>query len=197
MLNPNELDDAKLNNDAKFDDTVNNDEPHRRFDEFEHAGSDAYVDGDAYAGSESEELTLADIKALHDELAEASEYLLTIGDFIRFAVSKLRQYDIVVAQGTTDVFAEAAAIVLHSLSLDWSADPEILPCRLILSEKAAILTLLSERIIERKPFSYLVNLSFFCNLPFYVDERVLIPRSPIAELIKQRFYPYKTVGGGR
>ena len=79
---------------------------------------------------------------------------------------------------------------MHSLSLQWSADSEILDCRLIENEKQAVLTLLSERIIQRKPLSYLINLAYFCDLPFYVDERVLIPRSPIAELINQKFYPY-------
>ncbi|AWT48900.1 50S ribosomal protein L3 N(5)-glutamine methyltransferase [Psychrobacter sp. YP14] len=121
---------------------------------------------------------------------EAVIALYTIRDFIRFCVTQLRNYDVVVAQGTNDVFAEAAAIVLHTLSLDWSADEQILDCRLTASEKAEVLALLQSRIINRQPLSYLVNLAYFCDLPFYVDERVLIPRSPIAELIRQQFYPY-------
>lgn len=121
---------------------------------------------------------------------EAAESLYTIRDFIRFCVTQLRTYDVVVAQGTNDVFAEAAAIVLHTLSLDWSADEQILDCRLTSSEKAEVLALLQSRIVYRQPLSYLVNLAYFCDLPFYVDERVLIPRSPIAELIRQQFYPY-------
>lgn len=127
---------------------------------------------------------------LHAELNEAREQLVSIRDFIRFSVTQLRNYDVVVAQGTTDEFAEASAIVLHSLSLDWSANEQILDCRLTTSEKQAVLGLLEERIAERKPLSYLINLSYFCDLPFYVDERVLIPRSPIAELIRQQFHPY-------
>ncbi len=128
--------------------------------------------------------------SLHAELEEAREQLFSIRDFIRFSVTQLRNYDVVVAQGTNDEFAEAAAIVMHSLSLDWSADEQILECRLTSSEKQKVLALLEERIAERKPLSYLINLSYFCDLPFYVDERVLIPRSPIAELIRQQFYPY-------
>ena len=127
---------------------------------------------------------------LHAELEEAREQLVSIRDFIRFAVTQLRNYDVVVAQGTTDEFAEASAIVLHSLSLDWAANEQILDCRLTTSEKQLVLSLLEERIAERKPLSYLINLSYFCDLPFYVDERVLIPRSPIAELIRQQFHPY-------
>ena len=127
---------------------------------------------------------------LSAELEEAREQLVSIRDFIRFSVTQLRNYDVVVAQGTTDEFAEASAIVLHSLSLDWSANEQILDCRLTTSEKQLVLSLLEERIAERKPLSYLINLSYFCDLPFYVDERVLIPRSPIAELIRQQFHPY-------
>ncbi|WP_434353824.1 50S ribosomal protein L3 N(5)-glutamine methyltransferase [Psychrobacter sp. HD31] len=127
---------------------------------------------------------------LERELNEAHQSLRTIRDFIRFCVTQLRSYDVVVAQGTTDEFAESAAIVMHTLSLDWAVDEQILDCRLTDNEKTAVLTLLQQRIIERKPLSYLINLSYFCDLPFYVDERVLIPRSPIAELIRQQFYPY-------
>lgn len=124
------------------------------------------------------------------DFSQAQNELATIRDFIRFCVTQLREYDVVVAQGTNDVFAEAAAIVLHTLSLDWSADPEILDCRLTSHEKSDVLTLLQNRIVQRKPLSYLINLAYFCNLPFYVDERVLIPRSPMGELIRQQFYPY-------
>ncbi len=143
-----------------------------------------------YVMDASGEMTQADVAQLYAELAEAETALITIRDFIRFVVTKLRQYDVVVAQGTSDEFAEAAAIVLHSLNLQWSADEQILDCKLTASEKTEVLTLLSERIIQRKPLSYLINLAYFCGLPFYVDERVLIPRSPIAELINQSFYPY-------
>ena len=130
------------------------------------------------------------LDTMHEEFLEAQQTLKTIRDFIRFGVSKLREYDVVVAQGTTDEFAEASAIVLQTLSLGWSADEQILDCRLTHSEKSEVLTLLQRRIVERKPLSYLINLAYFCDLPFYVDERVLIPRSPIAELIRQQFYPY-------
>lgn len=139
---------------------------------------------------EDGKLSPTQIHELQIKLDEAERNLCTIRDFIRFCVSKLREYDVVVAQGTTDEFAESAAIVLHTLNLDWGANPEILDCRLTDSEKQAVLDLLSERIVQRKPLSYLINLAYFCNLPFYVDERVLIPRSSIAELINQKFYPY-------
>ena len=125
-----------------------------------------------------------------EHLQEAAETLTTIRDFIRFGVTALRQYDAHLDQGTEDFFAESSALVLQTLSLDWNADPEILDAKLLASEKAEFLQLLERRINEKVPTSYLLNLAYFFNKPFYVDERVLIPRSPIAELIENRFAPY-------
>lgn len=123
-------------------------------------------------------------------LEEAAAHLSTIRDFIRFGVSSLRQFDAHLGQGTEDFFAESSALVMQTLSLDWSADSEILDAKLLPSEKAEFLALLERRINERIPTSYLLNLSYFAGKPFYVDERVLIPRSPIAELIENRFASY-------
>lgn len=125
-----------------------------------------------------------------ESLQEAAENLSTIRDFIRFGVSALRQYDAHLGQGTEDFFAESSALVLQTLSLEWSADKDILDAKLLPSEKQAFLELLEKRINERTPTSYLLNLAYFDGKPFYVDERVLIPRSPIAELIQDRFAPY-------
>ena len=120
-------------------------------------------------------------------LADAVAELVTIRDFIRFTVSCLRSADVHVGHGTEDHFAEATALIMQSLSLQWSADAEILDAKLLRSEKQAIVDLIDKRINERTPLGYLLNLSYFCGHPFYVDERVLIPRSPIAELIEDRF----------
>ncbi len=123
-------------------------------------------------------------------LDEACNELHTIRDFIRFTVSMLRAHEVSLGQGTDDAFAEASALVLQSLSLSWTADEQILDSRLLSSERRVVVDLLAQRINERKPLAYLLNVAYFCDLPFYVDERVLIPRSPIAELIKQQFAPY-------
>lgn len=125
-----------------------------------------------------------------EHLQEAAENLTTIRDFIRFGVTALRQYDAHLGQGTEDYFAESSALVLQTMSLEWKADAEILDAKLLPSEKAEFLALLERRINEKVPTSYLLNLAYFCDKPYYVDERVLIPRSPIAELINQRFAPY-------
>ena len=123
-------------------------------------------------------------------LADAVAELVTIRDFIRFTVSCLRSADVHVGHGSEDHFAEASALVMQTLSLQWSADAEILDAKLLRSEKQAIVDLIDKRINERTPLGYLLNLSYFCGHPFYVDERVLIPRSPIAELIEDRFAPW-------
>ena len=125
-----------------------------------------------------------------EHLQEAAENLTTIRDFIRFGVTALRQHDAHLGQGTEDYFAESSALVLQTMSLEWKADAEILDAKLLPSEKAEFLALLERRINEKVPTSYLLNLAYFCDKPYYVDERVLIPRSPIAELINQRFAPY-------
>lgn len=123
-------------------------------------------------------------------LAEAATTLVTIRDFIRFGVSALRLHDVHLGHGSNDPFAEATALVMQTLGLEWSADEEILEAKLLPSERQAVLDLLRRRVNERMPLGYLLNLAYFAGHPFYVDERVLIPRSPIAELITGRFLPW-------
>jgi len=123
-------------------------------------------------------------------LAEAEATLVTIRDFIRFGVSCLRLHDVHLGHGSSDAFAEATALVMQTLGLDWSADAEILDARLLPAERAAVTDLIRRRVNERIPLGYLLNLAYFAGLPFYVDERVLVPRSPLAELIANRFLPW-------
>jgi ribosomal protein L3 glutamine methyltransferase len=122
--------------------------------------------------------------------ADAVNELSSIRDFIRFSVTCLRAADVHIGHGSEDPFAEATALVMQTLSLQWSADAEILDAKLLRSERQAIVDLLEKRVNERTPLGYLLNLSYFCGHPFYVDERVLIPRSPIAELIENGFEDY-------
>ena len=122
--------------------------------------------------------------------ADAVNELSSIRYFIRFSVTCLRAADVHIGHGSEDPFAEATALVMQTLSLQWSADAEILDAKLLRSERQAIVDLLEKRVNERTPLGYLLNLSYFCGHPFYVDERVLIPRSPIAELIENGFEDY-------
>lgn len=132
-----------------------------------------------------------------DVLAEAQQTLVSVRDWIRFCVSCFRGHDVFLGHGTSDPFAEATALVMQTLNLEWSADADILDARLLPSERAEVVSLLRRRVNDRVPLAYLLNLAYFAGLPFYVDERVLVPRSPIAELIHNGFAPWLTVSPQR
>ncbi len=75
-------------------------------------------------------------------------------------------------------------------TLPWEISDSYLDCRLEDDERAELAEILRRRIEERIPAAYLLGEAWFCGIPFSVDERVLVPRSPIAELIEQRFAPW-------
>jgi ribosomal protein L3 glutamine methyltransferase len=81
-------------------------------------------------------------------------------------------------------------LVLHALVLPWNWPESYFDCRLTDPEKQAIVDLLSLRVNSRQPTAYITQEAWFCGLPFYVDHRVLVPRSPIAELIGNQFQPW-------
>jgi len=116
--------------------------------------------------------------------------LSTIRDYIRWGASCFAEQQIFLGHGTLTPLDEAAAIVLHCLHQPYDLADVYLGCVLTLPERQAVLNLIERRIIERKPSAYLTNEAIFAGLAFYVDERVLVPRSPIAELIAQRFEPW-------
>ncbi len=118
--------------------------------------------------------------------------LHTIGDYIRYATSEFNRAELFFGHGTDNARDEAINLVLFALYLPNQLDDNWLNCRLLEEEKQAVLALISRRINERIPAAYITNQAMFANLPFYVDERVLVPRSPIAELIEKRFSPYLT-----
>jgi len=120
----------------------------------------------------------------------ALDQLHSIRDFIRLGVSRLRRADLYYGHGTDNAWDEAVQLVLHVAGLPWDADPAIQDARLLDSEKATLLELFRRRIEERVPAPYLIGEAWFCGLPFYVDERTLIPRSPIADLIRDGFEPW-------
>lgn len=136
----------------------------------------------------SEELVLSE-----EQLSEACAELITIRDWVRFCVSSFRRCDVHHGHGSADPFAEATALVMQVLGLDWSADAEILDARVLPSERAEMADILRRRVNDRIPLAYLLNVAYFAGLPFYVDDRVLVPRSPIAELIETRFLPWLDV----
>ena len=101
--------------------------------------------------------------------------------------------DLFFGHGTDNPVDEASVLTLHALGLDSDVPVEFWQARLLPSEKAEVLRLFARRVKERKPAAYLTSRAWFAGLEFVVDERVLIPRSPMAELIGKAFHPWLTV----
>lgn len=123
-------------------------------------------------------------------LEALSADLLTIRDWIRWAGSEFIAAELYFGHGTTNAWDEAEFLVLHGVHMNPPCSDEWLDARLTHAEKSRVLGLLSRRIQERVPAAYLTGKSWFAGLPFKVDNRVLVPRSPIAELIHKRFAPW-------
>ncbi|MCF2522223.1 50S ribosomal protein L3 N(5)-glutamine methyltransferase [Bradyrhizobium sp. G127] len=113
--------------------------------------------------------------------------LLTLLDLMRYGVSRFVEAGVVFAHGTTDPVAEAAFIVCEVLHLHPDQFEMFANARVTSHEAAKILALFDKRIATRKPAAYLVNKIYMRGLPFYVDERVIVPRSFIGELLDSHF----------
>jgi len=118
------------------------------------------------------------------------QYLQTVRDFIRWGASRMNEAGVFFGHGTANAIDEAAALVLQGLHLPPELPDEYLQGALTPAEKRTLLALLDRRIRERKPAAYLTHRAWFMGLSFYVDERVLVPRSPLAELIEQCCTPW-------
>lgn len=114
----------------------------------------------------------------------------TIIDFLRFGITQALASELYYGHGTDNAWDDIFSLILGSLSLPLDCDPQFYQARLSAAEKQLLAERLSQRIIDKLPVPYLTNKAYFCGLSFYVDERVLIPRSPIAELIQQQFSPW-------
>lgn len=122
--------------------------------------------------------------------SEALTTLSTIRDYIRWAASRFTEAEVSFGHGTTTALDEAAALILHTIHQPYNLADAYLQSVLTLSERQAVIDIIDRRINERIPAAYLTHEAIFAGLSFYVDQRVLVPRSPIAELIEQRFSPW-------
>lgn len=120
-------------------------------------------------------------------LNESLKDLFTINDFLRWTYSKLKESNIWYGHGTNNAWDETLYLILATLGITFNMPKNLYNSRLTNNEKNMIVKLIKKRVINRIPVAYLVNKAWFCNFEFYVDQRVLIPRSPIAELINQKF----------
>jgi ribosomal protein L3 glutamine methyltransferase len=115
--------------------------------------------------------------------------LHSVADFIRFFVHEAQKHEIFCGHGRESIYDDIYCLILELLSLPLDAEIWLLTAQLSSAEKNLLCEKLSRRILERIPSPYLSNKAYFCDLEFYVDKRVLIPRSPIAELINNKFSP--------
>ncbi|HXB78475.1 MAG TPA: 50S ribosomal protein L3 N(5)-glutamine methyltransferase [Bradyrhizobium sp.] len=113
--------------------------------------------------------------------------LVTLLDFVRFAVSRFVEAKLTFAHGTTDPVAEAAFLVCETLHLHPDQFDTFATARVTAREAKSILDLIALRVASRKPAAYLVNKIYMRSLPFHVDERVIVPRSYIGELLDSHF----------
>ena len=126
--------------------------------------------------------------------AEAIKGLNTIKDFIRFAASVLAGGNLSYGHATANYKDEAIALVLAALNLQPDFDQYFWDAVLLSSEKKRIAEFLEKRADKKIPLPYITHEAWFAGLSFYVDERVLVPRSPVAELLNAGFEPW--IGGG-
>ena len=113
--------------------------------------------------------------------------LLTLLDFVRYGMSRFVEAELVFAHGTTDPLAEAAFLVCEALHLHPDQFETFATARVTAAEGRKILDLIARRVTTRRPAAYLVNKIYMRGLPFYVDERTIVPRSFIGELLDQHF----------
>ncbi|ENM5880637.1 50S ribosomal protein L3 N(5)-glutamine methyltransferase [Vibrio metoecus] len=121
---------------------------------------------------------------------EAVSELHTLQDMIRWTVSRFNAANLFYGQGTDNAWDEAVQLILPTLYLPIDVPPHVLSSRLTSSERLRVVERVIKRINDRTPVAYLTNKAWFCGLEFFVDQRVLVPRSPIGELIQNRFEPW-------
>ncbi|WP_414830237.1 50S ribosomal protein L3 N(5)-glutamine methyltransferase [Alteromonas sp. H39] len=129
-------------------------------------------------------------------LEEAIDDLHTLLDMVRWATSRFNDAALYFGHGTDNAWDEAVSLVFQALHLPHTMTKQtgeaLFHARLTKSEREKVAELVLKRVQTRMPLPYLTHEAWFCDLPFYVDERVLIPRSPFAELIKKQFQPHVT-----
>ena len=121
---------------------------------------------------------------------QAATELSTLRDLLRFAVSRCNEAQLFFGHGADNAWDEAVYLLLHTLHLPLDRLEPFLDARLTRDERAAVLRVLERRISERLPVAYLTHEAWLGDYRFYVDERVIVPRSFIAELLREQLTPW-------
>jgi ribosomal protein L3 glutamine methyltransferase len=116
--------------------------------------------------------------------------LHTLRDWLRFAVSAFNEAQLSFGHGSASAYDEAVYLILHTLHLPLDTLEPFLDACLTPHEKNALLTMLSQRVETRVPAAYLTHEAWLGDFRFYVDERVIVPRSFISELLREQFSPW-------
>ena len=121
---------------------------------------------------------------------QAQNELSTLRDMMRFAVSRFTEASLFFGHGSDNAWDEAAYLLLHTLHLPIDRLEPFMDARLTSSERADVLEIIRRRISERLPAAYLTNEAWLGDCRFYVDQRVIVPRSHIAELLREQLSPW-------
>ncbi|TNC99801.1 MAG: putative adenine-specific DNA-methyltransferase [Gallionellaceae bacterium] len=125
-----------------------------------------------------------------NQFSKASSELKTLRDCLRFAVSRFNEAKLSFGHGSLDAYDEAAYLILHTLHLPLDRLEPFLDATLTHNELLEVLNIIEKRVEERVPAAYLTHQAFLGDFSFYVDERVIVPRSFIAELLRERLTPW-------
>jgi ribosomal protein L3 glutamine methyltransferase len=129
-------------------------------------------------------------KAPRKKSTKAAGDTLDVAGLLTRATRRLQRARLFYGHGTDNPRDEAFALVFHVMALPHDSPPSVLKRRVSAAQSARFEELISRRISQRVPLPYLTHESWFAGLPFFVDERVLVPRSAISELIERRFEPW-------
>ena len=119
-----------------------------------------------------------------------AEEIITVRDCLRWATSRFQEAELFYGHGTESAWDEAVHLVLQNLFLPIDIDNRIIDARLTFSEREKIIEDVYRRVVERVPLPYLTHAAWFAGLKFYVDKRVIVPRSPVGELIRNHYSPW-------
>jgi len=129
---------------------------------------------------------------INNYFSAGTQSLHTVRDCLRFAVSRFYQAELFFGHGSSDAYDEAVYLILHTLHLPIDTLAPFLDARLTDSELGEVLNIIQRRVEQRTPAAYLTHEAFLGEYRFYVDERVIVPRSFISELLRSQLSPWIT-----